>query len=585
MIPARTISDLREVYEKHRSKVYDIVLEAWQRAKEVDETVWIHLLEEHTVRESIEKLEKKSFEDSPLWGVPFAIKDNIDLAGSPTSAGCPEFAYVPDRSATVVERLMDAGAIPIGKTNLDQFATGLTGTRSPYGEVRNAIDAEYIAGGSSSGSAVAVAKGIVPFALGTDTAGSGRVPAAFQGLIGFKPTKGWWSTRGVVPACQSLDCVSVFTRTISDACTIAKVAGGFDPEDAYSRQLHFAGFSPTSPRIGVFPAHKLPWFGDQAYSDHYQAFVDELPFDILEVDPDPFLAAGKLLYEGPWLAERVVAVGEFMDSHADAVFPITRQIIENGRKPTAADCFKAQHQLEELRRISVSCFKDVDFVVAPTVPTHFSLSEVRKDPFGTNNVLGTFTNFVNLLDLCAVAVPARTMPNGLSFGVTILARAGSDHALLNAAAHLRGENLGISHQEQPGELHVAVCGAHMRGQPLNSDLTSRGGWFVSEGKTSNSYQLFALPDGKRPALVRSDAGGSSIEIEIWSLPDQSLGPLLTTITPPVALGKIELQNGRWVVGFVGVAGSELQSTDITSFGDWRNYLHHIAAENSKGHTT
>ena len=577
MKPARTISDLREIYKKRPSKVYDIVLDAWHKAKEADEAIWIHLLDEPTIREAIKRLESKSFEDSPLWGIPFAIKDNIDLAGSPTTAGCPEFAYVPNRSATVVERLMDSGAIPIGKTNLDQFATGLTGTRSPYGEVRNAIDPEYIAGGSSSGSAAAVAHGVVPFALGTDTAGSGRVPAAFHGLIGFKPTKGWWSTRGVVPACQSLDCVSVFTQTVSDASSVAQVAGGFDQEDPYSRRLDFAGFSPTSPRIGVFPTDKLPWFGNRSYADRYQAFVDEFPFGTLEVDPEPFLAVGKLLYEGPWLAERVVAVGEFIDSHPDMVFPVTRQVIENGKKPTAVDCFQAQHQLEELRRIARSCFEDVEIIVAPTVPTHFSLNEVRNDPFRTNNVLGTFTNFVNLLDLCAVAVPAGTMPNGLPFGITVLARAGCDHALLIAVANLIGETLGTSHDEHPGESLVAVCGAHLRGQPLNKDLTSRGGWLVSEDKTSSRYQLFALPDGKRPALVRSDVGGSSIEVEIWSLPDQSIGSLLTTIAPPVALGKIELQDSRWVIGFVGAAGSELESTDISAFGGWRNYLRHKSA--------
>ena len=409
---ARTITSLRRAYAEGTLHPRDVATEAMDRARTVEEAVWIHRLDEATVLAHVEALDARDFEAAPLWGVPFAIKDNIDLAGAPTTAACPDFAYTPERSATVVERLLAAGAIPIGKTNLDQFATGLVGTRSPHGAVANAIDPAYIAGGSSSGSAAAVRHGVVPFALGTDTAGSGRIPAAFNGLVGFKPTRGWWSTRGVVPACRTLDCVSVFAHAVADARIVADVAGGFDAQDPFSREVAFRGFSGDAPRLGYLSGERLPWFDDAEYPVLYERFIGGLSGRPRMVDQAPFLAAGRLLYGGPWLAERVAAVGDFLAAHPNAVHPVTRRVIEGGRAPSAVDCFRARYRLAELRREAAAAFDEVDVLVAPTAPTHYRLAEVDADPLETNARLGTFTNCVNLLDLCAVAIPAGTTTGG-----------------------------------------------------------------------------------------------------------------------------------------------------------------------------
>lgn len=566
-----TVAALRRAYAEGGLHPRDVACEALHRAAGADPAVWIHRLEAPAVLAHVDRLAGLDPASAPLWGVPFAIKDNIDLSGAPTTAGCPAYAYVPERSAAVVERILAAGAVPIGKTNLDQFATGLVGTRSPYGAVPNAIDPSYVAGGSSSGSAVAVARGVVPFALGTDTAGSGRVPAAFNGLVGFKPTRGWWSTRGVVPACRTLDCVSVFARTVSDALAVAEVAGGFDAEDSFSRRMDFAGFDAPAARYGYLAVKGLPWFGDTVYPELYQNCVSALPGTPRVVDPEPFLAAGRLLYEGPWLAERVAAVGDFVAAYAHAVHPVTRTVIEGGRTLDAADCFRARYRLAELRRKADAAFADIDVLVAPTVPTHYTLAEVEADPFSTNARLGTFTNCVNLLDLCAVAVPAGTTPDGLPFGVTLLAPAGRDHALLRAAAEFLGEDVASAYEPLPGMVHLAVCGAHMSGQALNGELTGRGGWRVATARTAPRYRLLALPDGKRPALIRSDSDGASIELEVWSVPSGEVGGVLATVDRPLALGSVELEDGRWVHGFVGDASAGSGAVDITRFGGWRGY--------------
>ncbi|MDE0359874.1 MAG: allophanate hydrolase [Rhodospirillaceae bacterium] len=439
MTEPASVASLRRAYAEGRIHPRDVAAEALHRAARDYDGVWIHRLETSEVQGYVDRLDAIDFEHAPLWGIPFAIKDNMDLANTPTTAGCPDYAYVPEHSATVVERLLAAGAVPIGKTNLDQFATGLTGTRSPYGAVANAVDQAYIAGGSSSGSAVAVKRGIVPFALGTDTAGSGRVPAAFNGLVGFKPTRGWWSARGVVPACRTLDCVSVLVHTVQDARSVAEVVGGFDPMDPFSRLLDPVGFETDAPRFGFLPAKHLPWYGDTTYENLYQRFVFGLPQAPRVVEPAPFLAAGRLLYEGPWLAERVAAVGDFIESHPDAVHPVTRMVIDGGRALIAVDCFRARYRLAELRRDVEQAFGDIDVLIAPTTPTHYTLAQVEQDPIATNTRLGVFTNCVNLLDLCAVTIPAGTTSAGLPFGVTLLAPAGQDHALLRCAESLGGQ--------------------------------------------------------------------------------------------------------------------------------------------------
>ena len=376
----------------------------------------------------------------PLKGIPFAIKDNIDLAGTPTTAACPAYAYTPARSAAVVERLAAAGAIPLGKTNMDQFATGLVGTRSPYGATRNAVRPAYIAGGSSSGSAVAVRLGLAAFALGTDTAGSGRVPAACNGIVGYKPTRGHWSTRGVVPACRTLDCVSVFTRTVADARAVARVVEGFDPCDPFARRMAAESFDTTSARFGTAPPATLP-FGNEAYRDLYAAFLARLPRPRRSVDLQPFHAAGRLLYDGPWLAERYAAVGEFLAAHPREAHPVTRAVVAGGKAISAVDCFRGQYRLAALKREVEAVFDAIDILVLPTAPTIYTLAEVAADPFETNANLGAFANFANLLDLWAVAIPAGETPSGLPFGVTLLAPAHYDDAIMDAAARLIGEDV------------------------------------------------------------------------------------------------------------------------------------------------
>ncbi len=566
-----TIAGLREAYASGRSNARDVCREALERAAECNGAIWIHRLDRAALDTHLERLESLDFNAAPLWGVPFAIKDNVDLEGTPTTAGCPAFGYLAERSAAVVERLLAAGAIPLGKTNLDQFATGLVGTRSPYGVVRNPADPAWIAGGSSSGSAVAVKLGQVAFALGTDTAGSGRVPAAFNGIVGFKPTPGWWSTRGVVPACRTLDCVSAFTRTVADAGAVAAVAGGFDAEDAFARPMDWVGFPAATARVGYVAPEQLPFFGNTEYRALYEHFVADLPGNPRSIDPALLLDAGRLLYEGPWLAERYAAVGAFIDAHPNAVLPVTRKIIGGGWRQSAASYFEARYRLAELRRDVQSVFRDIDVLAMPTTPTHYTVDEVEADPVGTNARLGTFTNGVNLLQLCALALPAGTTPEGLPFGVSLVAEAGADHALLRFAAELKGERRSGRTAPLPGEMHLAVCGAHMAGQPLNDELTARRGYRVAATSTAPNYRLYTLPDGKRPALARTEAGGTGIELEVWAMPSREIGSLLATVAPPLALGSVELADGSWVHGFVGDAHASTGARDITAFGGWRRY--------------
>ncbi len=564
------IEDLRVAYKNGRQYPREVVAQAQARASQVDSSIWIHQLGDAMLSKYINGLEAIPFDEAPLWGVPFAIKDNIDLQDVPTTAGCPDYAYVARRSATVVERLVGAGAIPIGKANLDQFATGLTGTRSPYGAVFNAFDRNYIAGGSSSGSAAAVKQGLVSFALGTDTAGSGRIPAAFNGLIGFKPTRGWLSTRGVVPACRSLDCVSIFANSVRDAFRVADVAGGFDTLDPFSRRLEFKALR-SSTRLGHFPTKTLSWRGNSGYESAYARFIGNLHQTPVEVNPQPFLEVGELLYGGPWVAERIAAVGDFLEIQPESVHPITRTVLDRGRQPRAVDYFKAQYQLAALRREIDKVFEMCDVVLSPTAPTIFTHAEVARDPFGTNSVLGMFTHCANLLDLCAIAIPAGLTPSGLPFGVSLLAPAGYDRALSAIAGELLGESINLPIEADQGVVQVAVCGAHMTGQPLNGELLRRQGQRTAVDRTVAHYRLFALPDGKRPALVRSKLGGKAIEVEVWSLPSKEVGGFLASIEPPLTISLVELECGGWVPGFVGETDAQAGARDITHFGGWRKY--------------
>ncbi|HSD43697.1 MAG TPA: allophanate hydrolase [Burkholderiales bacterium] len=561
-----------------------------------DDKVWIRLAPRGALQARAAALELIAPADLPLYGVPFAIKDNIDCAGEPTTAGCPEFAYTPDESAPVVQRLVHAGAILIGKTNLDQFATGLVGTRSPYGACASAFDARDIAGGSSSGSAVAVAAGLVSFALGTDTAGSGRVPAAFNNIVGLKPTRGLLSTRGVVPACRSLDCVSIFALTAGDAAAVLDVAAGFDPADPFSRLAAPARALPATLaacRVGVPRAEQLEFFGNRDAERLFHAAVEALVGQgarAVEIDFAPFLETARLLYGGPWVAERYVAIREFFDRRPDALFPVTREIIAGAAKFSAADCFVAGYRLQELRRQVEPVWQSVDVLVTPTAGTTYTIDEVNANPIRLNTNLGYYTNFMNLLDLAAVAVPAGFQADGRPFGITLAAPAFGDRALCALGAGVHGrlvQRLGATRATLPPPppaaaparaqlpvVRLAVCGAHMSGLPLNHQLTERGARLVRRCRTAPRYRLFALNafSPPRPGLLRSDGDGHAIEVEVWALPTETVGSFVDAIPSPLGIGTVELEDGEHVRGFLCEAHAATGAEDVSDLGSWRTYV-------------
>ena len=517
----------------------------------------------------------------PLAGVPFAVKDNIDVAGLPTTAGCPAYSYVPERTAPVVQRLLDAGAILIGKTNLDQFATGLVGVRSPYGACSNVFDSRYISGGSSSGSAVAVAKGLVAFALGTDTAGSGRVPAAFNDIVGLKPTRGLLSTTGVVPACRSLDCVSIFAGSAAGAERVWRVAQGFDAADPFSRTADpGAGAAPWlrgAFRFGVPRDEDLAFFGDDESPRLFRTAIARLEAaggTRVIVDFAPFRDAAALLYSGPWVAERYAAVGEFAESHVDEVHPVVGSIIRRAAATSAADAYRGLYRLEALKRAAAPTWAGIDVMLVPTAGTIYTKEAVEADPVQLNTNLGYYTNFVNLMDLAAVAMPAGFRRDGLPFGVSLVGPAFSDAALLALASRFAGDSAQTS-GDAPGCIHVAVVGAHLSGQPLNHQLTDRGARLVQSCRTSPEYRFYALANTSppKPGLVREPGfEGPGIAIEVWAVPSQHFGSFVAGVPPPLGIGSIQLDTGEWVKGFIcepaGIAGA----AEITEFGGWGRYL-------------
>ncbi len=568
------------------------VLERIAAYRDRDPAVWIHLLPRDALEARAASLEKRGPQGLPLYGIPFAIKDNIDLAGHPTTAGCPDYQYVAGESATVVRRLIDAGAIALGKTNLDQFAAGLVGTRSPYGACRNTFDPRYVSGGSSSGSSVAVAAGLTSFALGTDTAGSGRVPAAFNNLVGLKPTCGALSGSGVVPACRSLDCVSIFSLTAADAAAVFEVASGFDAADPWSRRAPPAGRLPASfagSRIGVPRPDQLEFFGNGDAALLFAAAVSKLESlgaRRVAIDFSPFLKAALLLYEGPWIAERYVAIREFIDQRPQSLFPVTRGIIAGGAKPSAADCFTAAYRLKELIRASEPVWDQVDLIVTPTAGTIYTIAEVDADPVRLNSNLGRYTNFINLMDLSAIAVPAGFLPNGLPLGITLVAPAFHDLALCTlgeCAQRALVANMGATGIALPvaavpapkaaATVRLAVCGAHMSGLPLNHQLTTRGATLARRCRTAPKYQLFALGGfiPPRPGMLRRDPG-HAIEVEVWEVPVESFGSFVDGIPGPLCIGTIELDDGEQLRGFQCEAYAVAGAEDISTLGSWRTYV-------------
>jgi allophanate hydrolase len=602
-----SIEELLDGYRSRRFTVGTVLEHVLSRIAQAPErSVWISLLPAERVLAYAKALESRSPDSLPLYGVPFAIKDNIDLEGVVTTAACPDYAYMPGTSAYVVQRLIEAGAVPIGKTNLDQFATGLVGTRSPYGACKNSIDQEYISGGSSSGSAVAVATGLVSFSLGTDTAGSGRVPAAFNNIVGLKPTCGRLSTGGVVPACRSIDCVSIFALTADDAARVCAVAEGYDRTDSYSRKPEgFAG-APTLAagafRFGIPRADQLEFFDDSEYARLFFDGVkrlEQLGGRCVEIDFTPFRAAARLLYDGAWIAERYDAVGDFIQRNAESVHPITRQLILASASLTAADAFRSLHRLADARRAATEAWGDIDVLVTPTAGTIYKIADVEWEPVRLNTNLGFYTNFVNFLDLAGVAVPAGFRDDGLPFGITLVGAAWSDESLLRLADRFHRASVehagalgtalpaaaepsvrlassgGAQSAAAGGQfIPVAVCGAHMEGLPLNHQLVSRNATFVRRTRTIGAYKFYALPGGPpfRPGLVRVPAGGASIDVEVWSVPAEHFGSFVAGIPSPLGIGKVDLEDGQQVSGFVCEGHAVEGARDITDLGGWRQYL-------------
>jgi allophanate hydrolase len=576
---------LRRAYCAGTLEVRQTIDEVLQRiAQAGDDKVWISRVPDASLRDQARRLDSGlgDIKRLPLFGIPFAVKDNIDVAGLATTAACPGFAYQPQTSAEVVQRLVEAGAIVVGKTNLDQFATGLVGVRSPYGVPRNPFDPSFVPGGSSSGSAVAVAASLVSFSLGSDTAGSGRVPAGFNNIVGLKPTPGLISNEGTVPACKSLDCVSVFALSCADADTVLKVVAEPRPTAAIGKDFHF----------GVLGAKDAEFFGDDAYAALYAQAIGRLKGlggRPVEIDYAPFRDAAQLLYDGPWVAERTAAVGAFIESAGDkaGVWPVTRQIVLGGRKYSAVDAFEGQYRLADLKARAAAEMKGLDFLALPTAGTIYRLADLERQPLLFNAHLGHYTNFVNFFGLAALALPAGFRPDGLPFGITLIGPPYQERALLAFGARWQREMklpLGKTTSRLPpreydpvlaeDRVPIAVIGAHMSGLPLNGQLTALGGRLESVGRTAPVYRFYALPGGPphRPGLVRVAENGGAIELEVWSLPTAEVGAFLRQIPPPLALGTVTLADGSGVTGFLCESHAVAGARDITGLGGWRAYL-------------
>ncbi len=554
-----------------------VIGEIWRRIHEWnDPAIFIHLPDEAELLALAAAVEAMP-RNLPLWGIPFVAKDNIDVGGWPTTAACPTYSYLPEKDAEVVRLLREAGAIPIGKGNLDQFATGLVGTRSPYGIPRNAFAAEYLPGGSSSGSATAVAAGFCAFSLGTDTAGSGRVPAAFQELIGWKPTRGLLSNRGMVPACRSLDCVSVFANDTADAALVAEVVSVFDAADPFAREVGDSQAFEQTFRFGV--PHELDFAGDPDTPGLFaeaRKRMEAIGGVAVEIDLTPFTEAAKLLYEGPWVAERWAAVGDFVEKHPDAVFPVTKKILESSKGWDAVATFRAQYKLREFAREAEGVWEQIDVLLLPTTPRLYTVAENLADPIVTNSVLGRYTNFMNLLDLSAVAMPVGRARSGRApWGVTLAAPAGWDAALLGMAGQFCGEE-SASNVAAKISIPVLVCGAHMEGLALHWQLADRKAVLRERTQTAPVYRMYAMPAiGKipaRPALVRDEAEGAAIAVEIWELSPADFGDFVSKIPAPLGIGKVLLNSGEEVSGFIAEPRASVGAEEITQFGGWREWL-------------
>jgi len=592
------IASLHKAYAAG-STVDDMLDAAFDRLQAaIDPGIFLHLATRAELSAAASALGPFDPAAKPLWGIPFAVKDNIDVAGMPTTAACPDYAYMPEQDATIVALLKAAGALVIGKTNLDQFATGLVGVRTPHAIPRNAIDPSLVPGGSSSGSAVATARGIVSFALGTDTAGSGRIPAGLNNIVGLKPSVGAFSATGVIPACRTLDCVSVFALTVEDAYKVFSVAARHDPADSYSRAfaVHPLTELPPALTIGVPAAADLQFFGDEAMSAAFADAVQDLKTtgcQIVELPFGDFYAVANLLYEGAWVAERYAAISGFMAEKEESLHPVTRKIIGGARSLSAADAFKGLYALQALKVKLAPVIASVDMICVPTAPRHFTVEEVLSDPIATNSKLGTYTNFVNLLDLCGIAVPTAIRSDGLPMSVTLLAPAGRDSAVASLASRIHaasGLSLGAtgwagaasalpSPMAADGEIELVVVGAHLSGMPLNGDLKQLDGRFLRAVRTTPDYRLFALAGQAvpKPGLQRVRSGeGAAIDVEVWALDPQQFGSFVAAIPPPLGIGTIMLADGTSPKGFLAESVGLEGAADISAFGGWRAYVGSLA---------
>ncbi|WP_407267740.1 allophanate hydrolase [Radiobacillus sp. PE A8.2] len=571
-----SIQELKNNYIEKKCTPEEVIAAIIKRAND-DETmnIWIEAPSIEKIQPYLEQLESIDPEHAPLWGIPFAIKDNIDLAGVPTTAGCATFGYEPDEHATVVGRLIAAGAIPVGKTNLDQFATGLVGTRSPYGETHNALRPELISGGSSAGSAVAVARGQVAFALGTDTAGSGRVPAALNNLVGLKTSVGAWPTKGVVPACASIDCVTVFANSLEDVVAVDDVARGIDKNDPWSKLVAKPGSA--LPKKICLPKGKVAFYGP--FADQYEAawnrtldMITALDIPVEYIDYQLFNDAAEILYGGPWVAERWSDLGEFIDAHPGEIFPVTEQVLRSGsaEQYDAASVFTAMHKLQAYKMEARKLLEDA-VLVLPTAGGTWTREQVRQDPIATNSDMGSYTNHCNLLDLCAIAIPAGDAEPHTPFGITMFALAENEDLVLGAAdLFLHDGSEARAELDEESTTLVAVCGLHMRGFPLEKEMLASGATFAREATTASKYQFVKLPTTPpKPGLIKKETGGGAIEVELWKMPKSAFANFVLSIPAPLGIGKVELSDGCEVPGFI-CEGYQLEGAeDITAVGGWR----------------
>ena len=549
----------------------EAALEADHRT--ADPAIWITRVPDADILAQARMLEAEGPQGRPLWGLTAAVKDNIDIAGTPTTAGCSDYAYTPARSARSVQRLLDAGALLVGKTNLDQFATGLVGVRSPYGTPRNVFSPAHVPGGSSSGSGVAVAAGIVDVALGTDTAGSGRVPAAFGNIVGLKPTIGAISATGTVPACRSLDTISVFARTVDEALAVQRVIEGYDAADPWSRRAPSSylrrGMLPDAVRIAVADVDTLC---DPEVARLYRRAAGR--FATQTIDLTPFLDMARLLYDGPWVAERTAGLRDILTTRPQIMHPVTRAIVEAGLTRLTVDAFEAFHTQSRVRRTAEAVFSDCDALLLPTVPFCPTLAELAEDPFGPNARLGTFTNFVNLCDLAAFAVPAGFGADGLPVGVMLLGPAWSEGRLAAIADHIHRsftpDLAPPAPADEPASDETALfcIGSHMSGLPLNRQVTGLGGRFLRTASTTPTYRLPAL--GNRPGMARGEPG-AAVAGEVWALPTTAIGALLALVPAPLGFGTVALEDGP-CLGFLAEAQALQSAPDITAYGGWRAWL-------------